>query len=132
MSKPNYKLYSEGLSLPSGGKLERSGLLAKNILAHPDCIDRRLNQLVEIQMEGVYPPALDFKYSSERESFFFIQKLESQSRLLFAFLAQQVSQNFQKEEKASSFSQSESFGCKCANPMQVHFESPGNQITFTI
>ena len=132
MNKNYYKLYSEGLSLPSGSNVERSGSFVKNILAQPDCIDRWLNQFAEIQREGVYLPALDFKHSSERESSFFIQKLERQSRLLLAFSAQQFGQNLQKDKKANSFSQSGSLDCKCANPVQVQVESLGNQITLKI
>lgn len=132
MHKDYYKLDSEGLFLPSGGKMKRSGSFAKNIRTQPDCIDGWLNQFAEIQREGVYLPALDFKHSSERESSFFIQKLESQSRLLLAFLAQQFSQNVQKDTKEKSFSQSGSLDCKCANPVQVQVESLGNQITLTI
>ena len=132
MNKNYYKLYSEGLSMPSGSNVERSGSFVKNIPAQPDCIDRWLNQFAEIQREGFCLPALDFKHSSERESFFFIQKLESQSRLLLAFLAQQFSQNVQKDTKEKSFSQSGSLDCKCANPVQVQVESLGNQITLTI
>jgi len=132
MNKDYYKLYSEGLSLPSGSNVERSGSFVKNIPAQPDCIDRWLNQFAEIQREGVYLPALDFKQSSERESSFFIQKLERQSRLLLAFSAQQFGQNLQKDKKANSFSQSGSLDCKCANPVQVQVESLGNQITLTI
>lgn len=129
----NYsKLYSEGLSTPSGSKLERSGSFAKNICNQPDCIKGLLNQFAQIQREGVYPPVLDFKHSSERESSFFIQKLERQSRLLLAFSAQQFGQNLQKDKKANTFSQSGSLDCKCANPVQVQVESLGNQITFTI
>ena len=132
MHKDYYKLYSEGLSMPSGSNVERSGSFVKNIPAQPDCINRWLNQFAEIQREGVYLPALDFKHSSERESSLFIQKLESQSRLLLAFLAQQFSQNVQKDTKEKSFSQSGSLDCKCANPVQVQVESLGNQITLTI
>ena len=132
MHKDYYKLYSEGLSMPSGSKVERSGSFVKNIPAQPDCIDRWLNQFAEIQREGVYLPALDFKHSSERESFFFIQKLESQSRLLLGFSAQQFGQNIQKDKKTNSFSQSGSLDCMCANPVQVQVESLGNQITLTI
>ena len=132
MHEDYYKLDSEGLSLPSGGKVERSGSFVKNIPAQPDCIDRWLNQFAEIQREGVYLPALDFKHSSEKESSFFIQKLERQSRLLLAFSAQQFGQNLQKDKKANSFSQSGSLDCKCANPVQVQVESLGNQITLTI
>ena len=132
MHKDYYKLYSEGLSMPSGSKVERSGSFMKNIPAQPDCIDRWLNQFAEIQREGVYLPALDFKHSSERESSFFIQKLERQSRLLLAFSAQQFGQNLQKDKKVNSFSQSGSLDCKCANPVQVQVESLGNQITLTI
>ena len=132
MHKDYYKLYSEGLSMPSGSNVERSGSFVKNIPAQPDCIDRWLNQFAEIQREGVYLPALDFKHSSERESFFFIQKLESQSRLLLGFSAQQFGQNIQKDKKTNSFSQSGSLDCMCANPVQVQVESLGNQITLTI
>jgi len=132
MNKNYYKLYSEGLSMPSGSKVERSGSFVKNIPAQPDCIDRWLNQFAEIQREGVYLPALGFKHSSERESFFFIQKLESQSRLLLGFSAQQFGLNIQKGEKANSFSHSVSLDCMCTNPVQVQVESLGNQITLTI
>ncbi len=132
MNTACYKLYFAGVSLPSGGKLEDSGSLAKNIPTQPDCIDRWLNQFAEIQREEVYLPALDFKQSSERESSLFIQKIESQSRLLLAFSQQKFSQNIQKDKKANSFSQSGSLDCKCANPLQVQVESLGNQITFTI
>ena len=126
MNTDCYKLYSAGLSTPSGGKMERSGSFAKNIPTQPDCIGGWLNQFAEIQREGVYLPALDFKHSSERESSFFIQKLERQSRLLLAFSAQQFGQNLQKDKKANSFSQSGSLDCKCANPVQVQVESLGN------
>ena len=132
MNKYYYKLYSEGLSLPSGSNVERSGSFVKNIPAQPDCIDRWLNQFAEIQREGFCLPALDFKHSSERESFFFIQKLESQSRLLLGFSAQQFGENIQKDEKANSFSHSVSLDCMCTNPVQVQVESLGNQITLTI
>lgn len=132
MNKEYYKLYSEGLSTPSGGKLERSNSLAKDNLAQPDCIDRCLNQFEEIQREGVYLPALDFKHSSERERSLFIQKIESQSRLFLAFSQQKFSQNIQRDKKANSFSLSGSLDCKRANPLQVQVESPGNQITLTI
>lgn len=132
MNTDYYKLYSEGLSMPSGSKVERSGSFVKNIPAQPDCIDRWLNQFAEIQKEGVYLPALGFKHSSERESFFFIQKLESQSRLLLGFSAQQFEENIQKDEKANSFSHSVSLDCMCTNPVQVQVESLGNQITLTI
>ena len=132
MNTDCYKLYSAGLSTPSGGKMERSGSFAKNIPTQPDCIGGWLNQFAEIQREGVYLPALDFKHSSERESSFFIQKLERQSRLLLAFSAQQFGQNLQKDKKANSFSQSGSLDCKCANPVQVQVESLGNQITLKI
>lgn len=132
MNKNYYKLYSEGLSTPSGGKMERSGSFAKNIPTQPDCIDRWLNQFAEIQREGFCLPALDFKHSSERESSLFIQKLESQSRLLLGFSGQQFGQNIQKDEKANSFSHSVSLDCMCANPVQVQVESLGNQITLTI
>ena len=127
-----YKLYSEGLSMPSGSKLERSGSFARNSLTQPDCIGRCLNQFAEIHREGVYPSAMDFKQSSERESSFFIQKLESQSRLLLGFSAQQFGENIQKDEKANSFSHSVSLDCMCTNPVQVQVESLGNQITLTI
>ena len=132
MNKNYYKLYSEGLSMPSGSKLERSTSLTRNNLTRPDCIDKCLSQFAEIQKEGVYLPALDFKHSSERESSFFIQKIESQSRLLLAFSQQKFSKNVQKDTKANSFSQSGSLDCKCANPVQVQVESLGNQITLTI
>ena len=132
MHEDYYKLDSEGLSLPSGGKMERSGSFAKNIPSQPDCIARWLNQFAEIQSEEFYLPALDFKHSSERESSFFIQKLERQSRLLLAFSQQKFSQNIQRDKKANSFSQSGSLDCKCANPVQVQVESLGNQITLTI
>ena len=132
MNKNYYKLYSEGLSMPSGSKLERSTSLARNSLTRPDCIDKCLSQFAEIQKEGVYLPALDFKHSSERESSLFIQKLESQSRLLLGFSGQQFGQNIQKDEKANSFSHSVSLDCMCANPVQVQVESLGNQITLTI
>ena len=118
--------------MPSGSNVERSGSFVKNIPAQPDCIDRWLNQFAEIQREGVYLPALDFKHSSERESSLFIQKLESQSRLLLGFSGQQFGQNIQKDEKANSFSHSVSLDCMCANPVQVQVESLGNQITLTI
>lgn len=132
MNMNYYKLYSEGLSLPSGSKLERSGSLARNSLTQPDCIDRCLNQFAKIQSEEVYLPALDFKHSSERESSLFIQKIESQSRLLLAFSQQKFSQNIQRDKKANSFSQSGSLDCMCTNPVQVQVESLGNQITLTI
>ena len=132
MNKNYYKLYSEGLSMPSGSKLERSTSLARNSLTRPDCIDKCLSQFAEIQKEGVYLPALDFKHSSERESSLFIQKIESQSRLLLAFSQQTFSQNIQRDKKANSFSQSGSLDCKCAKPLQVQVESLGNQITLTI
>ena len=132
MNTDCYKLYSAGLSTPSGGKMERSGSFAKNIPTQPDCIGGWLNQFADIHREGVYPSAMDFKQSSERESSFFIQKLERQSRLLLAFSAQQFGQNLQKDKKANSFSQSGSLDCKCANPVQVQVESLGNQITLTI
>jgi len=132
MNTDCYKLYSAGLSTPSGGKMERSGSFAKNIPTQPDCIGGWLNQFADIHREGVYPSAMDFKQSSERESSFFIQKLESQSRLLLAFSQQKISQNIQKDKKANWFSQSGSLDCKCANPVQVQVESHGNQITFTI
>ena len=132
MNTDCYKLYSAGLSTPSGGKMERSGSFAKNIPTQPDCIGGWLNQFADIQRGEVYLPGLDLKHSSERESSFFIQKLESQSRLLLAFSQQKISQNIQKDKKANWFSQSGSLDCKCANPVQVQVESPGNQITLTI
>lgn len=132
MNTDCYKLYSAGLSTPSGGKMERAGSFAKNIRTLPDCIGGWLNQFAEIQRGEVYLPGLDLKHSSERESSFFIQKLESQSRLLLGFSTQQFGQNIQKDEKANSFSHSVSLDCMCTNPVQVQVESHGNQITFTI
>ena len=132
MNTDCYKLYSAGLFSPSGGKMEEAGSFAKNIRTLPDCIDGWLNQFAEIQRDEVYLPGLDLRHSSERESSFFIQKLESQSRLLLAFSQQKFSQNIQKDKKANWFSQSGSLDCKCANPVQVQVESHWNQITFTI
>lgn len=132
MNTDCYKLYSAGLSMPSGSKVERPGSFVKNIRTLPDCIDEWLNQFAEIQRDEVYLPALDFKHSSERESHLFIQKLESQSRLLLGFSAQQFGLNIQKGEKANSFSHSVSLDCMCTNPVQVQVESLGNQITLTI
>ena len=126
MNKDYYKLYSEGLSMPSGSKVERSGSFVKNIPAQPDCIGRWLNQFAEIQREGFYLPALGFKHSSERESFFFIQKLESQSRLFLAFSAQQFCQNLQKDKKQIRFHSQEVWIACVQSPVQVQVESLGN------
>lgn len=126
MHEDYYKLDSEGLSLPSGGKMERSGSFAKNIPSQPDCIARWLNQFAEIQSEKFYLPALDFKHSSERESSLFIQKLESQSRLFLAFSAQQFCQNLQKDKKQIRFHSQEVWIACVQSPVQVQVESLGN------
>lgn len=132
MRENHLKKYSEAGFLPSVGREDVSKLMATNIQSQPIYTGEWLNQFVQIQWEGVYLPVLDFKHSREREKSFFIQKLESQSRLLLAFLTRPSCKSDQEDKKANSFSQSRSLDCKCANPVQVLVESPGNQITLTI
>lgn len=132
MSENHLKKYSEAGFLPSVGREDASKLMATNIQFQPIYTGGWLNQFVQIQWEGFYPPVLDFKYSSEREKAFFIQKIKSQSRLLLAFLTRPSCKSDQGDKKADSFSQSGNLNCKCANPVRDQVESPGNQITLTI
>jgi len=132
MSENYLKKYSEARFLPSVGREDVSKLMATNIQPQPIYSGEWLNQFVQIQWEGFYLPVLDFKHSSEREKSFFIQKLESQSRLLLAFLTRPSCKSDQGDKKADLFSQSGNLNCKCASPVRVQVESPGNQITLTI
>lgn len=132
MSENHLKKYSEAGFLPSVGRQDVSKLMATNIQSQPIYSGEWLNQFVQIQWEGFYLPVLDFKHSSEREKSFFIQKIESRSRLLVPFLTRPSCKSDQEDKKENSFSQSGNLNCKCANPVQVLVESPGNQITLTI
>lgn len=132
MSENHLKKYSEAGFLPSVGREDASKLTTKDIQSQPIYSGEWLNQYAQIQWEGGYLPVLDFKNSSEREKAFFIQKIKSQLRLLLAFLTWPSCKSDQGDKKADLFSQLGNLNCKCASPVRVQVESPGNQITLTI